>query len=163
VYKNYYGNTLITHQGYSGFSGGVMGIIPELRITYVQLYNVAWIPPYIAHTAFVSLMGKNPEEVMPFYIRRKLYTSLAGSYDSFKQIAKIKIENRGGMLYLIDKNWMDPWIFPLIPKDLSNPNSLNFYTITSTGTMDIYFVKLEDKSIICQYERRIFHKKIKSL
>ncbi len=158
IYKNYYGNTLITHYGYSGFSGGVVGIIPELNITYVQLYNVAWVPPYLAHTAFVSLMGKNPEKIMPFYIRRKLYAKLCGSYENYKGITKITIEKRNGMLYLIDKNWMDPFIFVLIPKDLSNPESMNFYTITPVGTLDIEFVKPIDKPLICEYERRIFHK-----
>ncbi|MHA1993569.1 MAG: serine hydrolase [Candidatus Hodarchaeales archaeon] len=158
IYRNYYGYTLITHHGYSGFSGGIIAIIPELKLSYVQLYNVAWIPQHPAHAAFVALIGKNPEEVIPYYKRRSHYTQLCGNYQSYKEIAKINIEKRGGMLYLTDENWVDKVVLPLIPKDLSNPKIVDFYSILPTGTIDIHFEKQNNGSFICEYERRIFRK-----
>jgi CubicO group peptidase (beta-lactamase class C family) len=158
VYQNYFGHTLIAHYGFSGFSGGMIGIIPELSISVAQLYNVAWIPAFLFHYAVISCLGKDPHKVMPFIRRRTHYTKLCGEYLAFKNIAKIKIENRNGLLHLIDENWLDKDVYPLIPTLNSDPEIMTFYTIQPFGTLDVYFTENDQGQLSCHYERRIFHK-----
>jgi CubicO group peptidase (beta-lactamase class C family) len=158
IYQNYHGHTLITHPGMSGFSGGNLGIIPELNISIVQLYNVHWIPEFLFHSLVVRLLGMNPEEVMPYFRRKKHFARLGGIYEAYKGTTRIKIENRLGMLHLIDDNWADQYVFPLIPKIQSDPEIKEFYIIEPSGTMDVLFSESPNGNIICDYERRILYK-----
>jgi hypothetical protein len=157
IYPNYYGYTLIAHIGVSGVSGGNIGIIPELKISVVQLYNVFWIPGHLFHTAMMLILGKNPSKEMPFYRRRDHYKRLCGYYEAYKKICKVKIENRLGMLYLIDENWADKSVFPLIPKS-TDPEEVEFYSMFPFGTLETSFKIHDDGSITCDYERRLLHK-----
>lgn len=158
VYENYYGYTLVTHQGVSGVSGGNIGFIPELKISVVQLYNVSWLPSHLFHSAILLMLGKNPKEVMPFYIRRDHYKRLCGKYESYKGTTKISVEKKHGMLYLKDENWVEKVLYPLIPKT-TGPVVTEFYIILPYGTLEILFTTPANGSITCDYERRLLHKK----
>ena len=158
IYDNYHGYQVITHQGVSGVTGGNVAIIPELNITFAQLYNVSWIPSHLMHNALTLLLDKDPDEDMPFYIRRKHYKKLCGRYDAYKKTISLTIENKGGMLYLIDDNWPDKTVTPLIPKN-DDPEVMDFYVILPQGNMNIPFTQLSDDHLIFEYERYIVHKK----
>ena len=158
IYDNYHGYKVITHQGVSGVTGGNVAIIPELNVTFAQLYNVSWIPSHLMHNALTLLLGKDPDEAMPFYRRRKHYKKLCGRYDAYKKTISLTIEKRGGMLYLIDDNWADTVVTPLIPKN-DDPEVMEFYAIFPKGNMNIPFTQLFDNHLIFEYERHIVHKK----
>lgn len=158
VYDNYYGYKVITHQGVSGVTGGNVAFIPELNITFAQLYNVSWMPSHLMHRALALLIGKDPDETIPIYKRRKHYRKLSGRYDGYKKITTYDVEKREGMLYLIDDNWSDKTVIPLIPKN-DDPEVMDFYVIFPHGKMDVPFTELPNGTIVFEYERHIAHKK----
>ncbi|UCE12281.1 MAG: serine hydrolase [Candidatus Heimdallarchaeota archaeon] len=161
IYENYNGYTLITHQGVSGVTGGNVGIIPELKLTFAQLYNVSWIPNYLMHVAFSLLVGKNPEE-MPYNKRKRHYRALCGEYEAYKKILSVNIEEKEGLLYLIDNNWQDKGVFPLIPRN-NDPEVMDFYIILPSGSLEVPFTRHEKGQITFDYERYLMHKKTAKL
>ncbi|MCH8907516.1 MAG: serine hydrolase [Candidatus Heimdallarchaeota archaeon] len=158
IFENYFGYTLLTHQGVSGVTGGNVAIIPELKITFAQLYNISWLPTALMHTALVLLLDKDPQTEMPFHRRRKHYEALCGTYEAYKRIVTLEIFEQNGLLYLKDKNWYDTEILPLIPKS-DDPETLNFYIITPFGSIDINFTIHEDNQTTFDYERYLLHKR----
>jgi len=62
------------------------------------------------------------------------------------------------MLYLIDDNWPDKTVIPLIPKN-DEPEVMDFYVILPQGNMNIPFTQLSESHLIFEYERYIVHKK----
>lgn len=158
VYENFHGNTLIAHRGVSGVTGGLIGYMPELNITFAQLYNVSYLPRILKHLAFILLMGKEPKEVMPYYIRRKHYNDLCGRYEAFKKILTIDVQERNGLLYLEGDFWDGRLSHPIIPKS-KNPKVMEFYCITPYGNMDVNFTKLSSGEMTFEYERYLMRKK----
>ncbi len=158
IFENFFGYRLITHGGMSGVSGGWIGFIPELQLTYVQLQNVNWIPLHLMLNAFALLLGKDPEEAIPFYKKKKHLKALSGRYETYKRTLKIDIQLRDGLLFLTDENWVDKNITPLIPKN-DDPECMDYYIITPAGKMDVLFTKHGNGEITFDWERFIFHKK----
>ena len=158
IFENFFGYKLIYHGGMSGVSGGYVGFIPELNLTYAQLQNVHVTPVYLMLTAFALLLGKDPEEDIPFYKRRKHYRKLCGRYEAYKKTITCKIEQRGSVLFLINDDWAQKWEAPLIPKN-DDPEVMDFYLITDYGSMNIPFTKHEDGNISFDWERHLMHKK----
>jgi CubicO group peptidase (beta-lactamase class C family) len=157
IYENYYGHTLITHQGVSGVTGGNVGFVPELNLTFAQLYNVSWLPTYLLHVAFALLLGHDPD-LLPYNKRKKHYIALCGRYEAYKKIITLKIIEKEGLLYLIDDNWQEKGVYPLIPKD-NDPEVMDFYILQPSGSLEIPFTKHENGQITFDYERYLMHKK----
>ncbi|OLS29061.1 MAG: Penicillin-binding protein 4* [Candidatus Heimdallarchaeota archaeon LC_2] len=157
IYDNYYGYTIITHSGISGVTGGNIAIIPELNLTFSQLYNVSWLPPVLMHTALILLLGKNPIQIMPYYKRRQHYARLSGTYEAYRKIITLKITEKEGMLHLQDDNWQESESFPLIPRN-NDSEVMEFYTIYPGGIIDIPFTFHDNGEITFDYERYIMHK-----
>ncbi|MHA2255683.1 MAG: serine hydrolase domain-containing protein [Candidatus Heimdallarchaeaceae archaeon] len=158
VYENYHGYTMIAHGGVSGVTGGQIAFIPELDITFVQLYNVSFLPKLLKHTACTLLLGKNPKEDMPYYIRSKHYKALCGRYEAFKKILTIDVKERNGLLYLEGDFWDGRLLHPIFPKN-GDPDVLEFYSIAPYGKMDVPFTKHDNGEITFEYERYVMHKK----
>ncbi len=157
VYDNYYGYTLVTHGGVSGVTGGQVAFIPELNLTFAQLYNVSWLPTHLMHTALALLLGKDPEKVMPYHIRKKHYKKLCGRYDAYKKTLTMEIKEKESILYL-EGSWQEKFKLPLIPKN-DDPEVMDFYVILPQGNMDVPFSKQDDGHITFDYERYLMHKK----
>ncbi len=158
IHENFFGHRLYVHGGMSGVSGGWVGFIPELNLTYAQLQNVNWTPEHLILTAFALLLGKDPDEDMPLYKRRKHYRVLSGKYEAYKKTITMEIQSRNGLLFLTDENWFDKHSTPLIPKN-DKPEVMDFYVITEYGKMDVPFTKHDDGEITFDWERHILHKK----
>lgn len=158
IYEDFLGYRLITHGGMSGVSGGWVGFIPELNLSYVQLQNVNWVPLHLMLSAFSLLLGKDPEEVMPYYKRKKHLKSLCGKYESYKKTITFEIEQKAGVLFIKGDNWVDPFNAGLIPKN-DDPEVMDFYVITDYGRMDVPFTKHKDGQITFDWERHLMHKK----
>lgn len=162
IFENYYGHTLVTHGGISGVTGGNVAFIPELDLTFTQLYNVSWLPSLLMHTALTALFGLDPKEVIPAYRRKKHYKELTGKYEAYKKIITIEIQEKDGVLYLIDNNWYSKNKVPLIPKN-TKTEVMNFYIPNEAGHLDVPFTKHDDGTITFEYERRLLHKKSKEI
>lgn len=158
VYEEYFGHTMATHSGVSGVTGGHVAIIPELNLSFAQLYNISWLPALLMHTAFALLLGKDHEMEIPYYRRQKHYKSLCGRYEAYKKIITLEIKEKEGLLYIHDNNWSDKCTYPLIPKE-NKPDVMDFYIIASDGALDIPFTKHKNGHITFDYDRYIMHKK----
>lgn len=157
VYENYHGYTLISHSGASGVSGGVIGFIPELKLTFAMLYNVGWMSLHLMDLALVLLMGKSPDDEIPFFKRRKHINRIIGIYEGYKKVitATIKYENNMLVLETID---ITKETLPLIPKDITDPECMNFYVFMPYGIMDVDFRRDINDNIIFEFERNLMHK-----
>ncbi len=158
IYHDFFGQRIITHGGNSGVSGGMVGFIPELKLTFALLQNVNWIPLHLMFVAFALIFGKNPDEEMPFFKRRKHLRSLAGRYETYKKTITVQVQNRNGLLYILDENWVDKITIPLIPKN-NDPEVMEFYAPTPYGRMDVPFTKHIDGHITLDWERHVLHQK----
>ncbi len=158
IFENFFGYKLIYHGGMSGVSGGYIGFIPELNLTYAQLQNVHVTPVYLMLTAFALLLGKDPEEEMPYYKRKKHYRNLCGRYEAYKKTITCEIEQRGSVLFLINEDWSQKFVTPLIPMN-NDPEVMDFYIITDYGSLRIPFTKHDDGNISFDWERHLMHKK----
>jgi CubicO group peptidase (beta-lactamase class C family) len=158
VYEDFFGNTLIGHRGVSGVTGGLVGFMPELNITFAQLYNVSYLPKLPKHLAFTLLMGKDHKEVMPFFKRRTHYNNLCGRYEAYKKILTIDVTARNGLLYLEGDFWDGRLSHPIIPST-DDTEVMDFHLITPYGRMEVPFTKHDNGEITFEYERYIMHKK----
>ncbi len=154
--ENYHGYTLITHSGASGVSGGFIGFIPELQITFAQLYNVGWFSRHLLDYASILLMGKDPEKELPFIKRRDYFEKIVGRYEAYKKTIVMDVVEKVGLLYL-EGELVEKFSFPLIPSS-EDITPLKFYVITPYGTMDVIFTFHEDGKITFDYERYLMHK-----
>ncbi|MFX0210891.1 MAG: hypothetical protein ACFFDT_33235, partial [Candidatus Hodarchaeota archaeon] len=152
---NYHGYTLITHSGASGVSGGFIGFIPELKVTYAQLYNVGWLARHLMDYAMILLMGKDPDK-LPFIQRRDYFERIVGKYEAYKKTITMEVVEKVGLLYL-EGNLVEKFSFHLIPY-LEDATPLKFYVITPYGKMDVIFTLHENGEITFDYERHLMHK-----
>ncbi|MFW9777882.1 MAG: serine hydrolase [Candidatus Heimdallarchaeota archaeon] len=156
VVENYHGYTLITHSGSSGVSGGYIGFIPELEVTYAQLYNIGWLPRHLIDYAFLLLMGKEPDKELPFIERRDFFEKIVGKYEAYKKTVKMEIVEKAGLLYL-EGELIEKFSFPLIPSsEASTPHK--FHVVNPYGTMDVEFTFHANGEITFDYERHLMHK-----
>ncbi|MEE9411276.1 MAG: serine hydrolase [Candidatus Heimdallarchaeota archaeon] len=158
VIEDFHGYTLVSHGGVSGVTGGQIGFIPELNLTFVQLYNVSFLSTHPLYTAFTSLIGKDPDEHMPFFRRRKHYKNLCGRYDAYKKILSLELKQRYGSLFLEGDFWDGRVSQSLIPCN-EDPEVMEFYSNTPFGKMYVPFTKHNNGEITFEYQRYIMHKK----
>lgn len=154
IIPDFFGHTVIYHSGSSGTSGGVHCFIPELDLTYAQLENVDGLPNYLFILALSLLIGLDPDQNIPYFQRRKLFTELVGVYKSYKEIKVITITEKNGLLYLQEKGDDDKT--PLIPYSFEADN-MDFYIQEEFGKFDINFQRFNDE-IIFDYERDLMHR-----
>lgn len=154
VIDNFFDKKLIYHGGSSGTSGGVYCFIPELDLTYVQLQNVDSSTRYLSVLAMALLLGLDPDEQVPFFKKRKIYSELIGKYKSYKNLTEVEITKKNGLLFLQEKGNEDA--IPLIPQNFE-PDTMEFYLPQDSGRLDISFYHHNDE-LLFDYERSIMHK-----
>ncbi|MHA2334800.1 MAG: serine hydrolase, partial [Candidatus Hodarchaeales archaeon] len=139
IVEDYHGYTLISHAGGSGVSGGFIAFLPELNVTYAQLYNIGFLTRHLMDYALLLLIGKDPDEELVFIKRRRHYKKITGKYEAYKKIITMSIIEKSGMLYL-EGELDEKFSFPLIPHT-TDPEVMNFYIITPFGKMDVNFTQ----------------------
>ncbi|MHA1406727.1 MAG: serine hydrolase [Candidatus Heimdallarchaeaceae archaeon] len=117
IFQNFHGHNLVTHGGMSGVTGGYVGFIRDLGITYAQLQNVNYTPSLLMFTAFNILLGYEPKEIMPYYKRKLHYETLCGQYEAYKKTITLEVVKKGDMLFVKGDNWYSEFELPLIPKN----------------------------------------------
>lgn len=152
--EDFLGKKILYHGGSSGVSGGVLCFVPELELTYVQLQNITTAPNYLYALALCLIMGQEPDEVIPFFRRRKHYAGLVGHYAAYKNILELDIYQKNGLLYMREKDTEES--LPLIPSN-DEPEVLDFYIVTDFGKLEIPFQK-RNGEVLFDYERNILHK-----
>ena len=117
-----------------------LAMIPSLKLGVAMAANTSR-PPFatIADGILMALMGRDPY-IHPHLILREKMRSLIGEYQIHMGLEKLRVINRGGLLYLEQKDSFLDATTPLIPEE-PMLNSLRFYSLTEGIIQPIEFVK----------------------
>ncbi len=133
-----------------------LAMVPDLKLGVAMAANTSR-PPFatIADGIFAALMGQNPYAHPHLELREKM-RNLIGDYQIHMGLEKLRVINKGGLLYIEQK---DPFLdcqTPLIPND-PMMSSLSFHTLTDGLRQPVEFVETN-----CGYdlflERYRYHK-----
>ena len=160
VTPDFLGHRMLGHGGSILVSTAYMTFIPGMRAGVVMMGNSAKLPyEEIAESVFASMMGHDPSDVIPSLKVKERMSRLAGCYETYMGIEKVRVVRRGGMLYLEQRDPFTDALVPLIPED-PLLGSTAFYTLTEGVKAPIEFVVKADGCVDLLVERYCFHKKI---
>jgi hypothetical protein len=118
-------------------------MIPDLKLGVAMAANTSR-PPFatIADGMFIALMGKDPYSHPHLRLRDRM-KSLTGEYQIHMNLERLRVVNRGGLLYLEQKNSFVDSLTPLIPEE-PHLGNLRFYTLVDGLRQPVEFVEKED-------------------
>jgi CubicO group peptidase (beta-lactamase class C family) len=157
VIPDFHGHRQLSHGGSLLVATAHLAMVPDLKLGVAMAANTSR-PPFatIADGIFAALMGKDPYAHSHLQLREKM-RSLIGEYQIHMGLERLRVINRGGLLYLEQK---DPFLdtqTPLIPEEPKMSN-LCFYTLAEGIRQPVEFKETE-----CGYdlflERYRYHKK----
>jgi CubicO group peptidase (beta-lactamase class C family) len=158
ISEDFLGYKLVSHGGSTGLSSAQFSFIPELNIGMVTEANVgSGFGIQIGKTILCKLLGKIPEDEIPFFKIESKMEKFAGEYKNYKGLTKIKILLENGMLTLETRYRDIPSRFPLIPEDLKISNN-RFYIYIFGSKTPVLFEEREKDQIDVFIERNRFHK-----
>ncbi|MCX8169421.1 MAG: serine hydrolase [Candidatus Methanomethylicia archaeon] len=161
IIEDFFGRKLIGHSGSTGCSSAYTAFIPEEKIGIVMASNTTGFPYMaVAHTILALMMGKKEEEVPVIRIQKKM-DMLTGVYEGYGGVIRMNVVNRGGILYLEQKDEFTDMSIPLIPEK-DNLEDLTFYIWSNGVRQPIEFTISKDGKIDLYIERNRLHK-VKSL
>jgi len=159
ITEDFLGHKMISHGGSILVSTAYLAFIPELKIGVAMAANTTRPPyPVIAEGAFAALMGKKPEKAVPALRIRRWMKTLAGDYEVYKGLQRVRVVERGGLLYLEQKGPFTDMTVPLIPEnDELEPQ--RFYILTEGVKQPVKFDVRSPTDIDLYVERYRYHKK----
>jgi CubicO group peptidase (beta-lactamase class C family) len=158
ITPDFHGYKMISHGGSILVSTAHMSFIPELKTGVVIMANSA-APPWgdIAEGIYCTLLGMEPFEHVPSLIVKNKLRMLVGSYSTYKDIERVEVQLKGGMLYLKQKTPFTDTLTPLIPRD-SLLGSTLFYTYVNGLEAPVEFQIKENGNVDLYFERYRYHK-----
>jgi len=107
---------------------------------------------------FATMMGREPSEAVPSIAVKSRMNELAGVYETYWGIERVRVVKRGGMLYLEQKDAFTDALVPLIPED-PTMQSTTFYVLADGIKAPVEFVVHGDGQVDLFVERYCYHKK----
>jgi CubicO group peptidase (beta-lactamase class C family) len=160
ITPDFLGHKMIDHGGSIAVSTAYMAFVPDLKAGVVMMGNSSGMDyATIAESVLAILMGKDPAETIPgLYIRERM-KRLVGSYEVYRGLERLEVVNRGGLLYLEEKNPRtgESTLTPLIPEDPTLAFS-DFYTLRNGLEYPVEFAAREDGKIDLFIGRYCYHK-----
>ncbi|MFX1512344.1 MAG: serine hydrolase domain-containing protein [Promethearchaeota archaeon] len=156
INEDFFDNTLIMHRG--GITGGssLIGFLKELKIGFTAIGNTNGLPFNEILAALTSLIGKDPEKDLPLIVRSNHNEKLCGNYTSYKDIHRLTIVIKQGVLFLESKT--PPSSVPLLPKD-DGLEPLDYYILSTLGDKTLVQFRFdEDDKIHFTLESTYYHK-----
>jgi CubicO group peptidase (beta-lactamase class C family) len=140
IIPDFHGVKQVYHGGSLFVATAHLAMIPSLKLGVAMAANTSR-PPFatIADGILMALMGRDPY-IHPHLILREKMRSLIGEYQIHMGLEKLRVINRGGLLYLEQKDSFLDATTPLIPEE-PMLNSLRFYSLTEGIMQPIEFVK----------------------
>jgi CubicO group peptidase (beta-lactamase class C family) len=157
ILPDFLGQKQVNHGGSLLVATAHLAMVPSLGLGVAMAANTSR-PPFatIADGVFASLMGRDPYAHPHLRLREKM-RSLTGEYQIHMGLERLRVVNKGGLLYIEQR---DPFIdaqAPLIPED-PMLGKLRFYTLTEGIRQPIEFVETGD-SYDLFVERYRYHKR----
>lgn len=155
VTPDFLGHKLVSHGGSIVVSTAHMAFLPDVGIGIVMLGNGPGMAyGTIAESVLALMLGQDPDVALPGNGIRKRMDRLVGDYATYKDLEKLKVVKRGGLLYMENEG---PGT-PLIPEDPTY-QSLRFHTLREGLKYPVEFRSREDGSLILLVERYVYRKK----
>jgi hypothetical protein len=154
ITENFFGNDIVMHAG--GIIGGIslIGFIKDKGIGFTAIGNSDGFSFMEIFSALALILGKDPDEDLPFIKLTNHLNELCGDYETFGGVNKVTIANKGGILFIENKKWSTST--PIIPQDDST-TPMEFHLLNPFGTkMPVVFRK--DNGIQFISERNQFRK-----
>lgn len=161
VVEDFLGSKLVSHGGSIRVSGAHLAFMPDQKVGVAIAYNMLPFPSStVAQGIFAILMGKDPEKlpsvVQAREIERKM-KMLTGNYETYMGISKVKVVNKGGLLYLEQKTPFGESSVPLIPES-EKMETYKFYTWSNGVKSPVEFVVHSPEKIDLYRGVMVFHK-----
>jgi CubicO group peptidase (beta-lactamase class C family) len=158
ILPNFFGEKQVNHGGSLLVATAHLALVPRLGIGVAMAANTSR-PPFatIADGVFAALMGRDPYEHPHLKLRDRM-KSLTGEYHIHMGLEKLKVVNRGGLLYIEQKDPFLDALTPLIPEE-PNLSNLRFYTQVEGIRTPVEFVEAGGGYDL-YLERYRYHKKV---
>ncbi|USS40663.1 serine hydrolase [Thermococcus aggregans] len=152
IHPDFLGERLIQHSGSVLIYTGFIGYIPEKKLGVAVLANSAGYPlSSIGMYALALMLGKNPEEDLPFIRRERILKKLEGTYEGYKGSIKFNVKRQGDFLLLeMASRFMNSTI-PLVPERVED-NTVVCFTLSNGRKVSAEFY-IKDKEVELIYER----------
>jgi CubicO group peptidase (beta-lactamase class C family) len=158
IYEDFLGHRFVSHGGSTGMSSAYFAFIPELNIGVVTAANMGnGMGGLISQSSLSILMGKDPEESIPFFRIQDKMKQLSGEYTNYKKLARIKVFIENGMLVGETKFGEVTNKYALIPEDLKLSDN-RFYLYSFGNKTPVKFDIKEDGNVDLFIERNYFQK-----
>jgi CubicO group peptidase (beta-lactamase class C family) len=143
ILPDFYCHRQISHGGSLLVSTAHLAMIPDLKLGVAMAANTSR-PPFatIAEGMFIALMGKDPYSHPHLRLREKM-RDLTGEYQIHMGLERLRVVNKGGLLYLEQKDSFIDSLTPLIPEEPYLEN-LRFYIQVDGLRQPIEFVEKGD-------------------
>ncbi|MEM3615184.1 MAG: serine hydrolase [Candidatus Methanomethylicia archaeon] len=156
ITEDFFERKMVGHSGSTGCSSAYTAFIPEERIGIVMASNTTGFPYItVAHTILAVMMGRKVDDV-PIIKIQKTLEMLTGVYEGYGGVIRMNVINRGGLLYLEQKDEFADISTPLIP-ERDDLEELRFY-IWSNGTRQPVEFVISERKVDLYIERNRLHK-----
>jgi len=157
IIEDFFGRKLVAHSGSTGCSSAYTAFIPEERIGIVMASNTTGFPyTTIAHTILALMMNRKMEEIPIIKIQRKM-RMLTGVYEGYGGVIRMNVVEKGGMLYIEQRDELTDISMPLIP-DRDDLEDLKFHIWSNGVRQPVEFKIRENGKIDLYIERNVLHK-----
>lgn len=162
IHKDFFGYTLIHHSGSWIGASAWLAMLPELKLGAVFLSNKHPSPRMLALSTLAMLIGIDIKKEFPLFVYRNHLEKLAGEYELYKGVGKMKLTVKGGVLFYKYDYWrIDAPLIPFVTDgDLI---TLNYYLMTEVGGKDPVQFEIDDNGSIWMHHERLKWKKLRDL
>jgi hypothetical protein len=158
VVEDFLGQKLVMHSGSIMVSGGYLAFMPEMKVGVAMGFNMLRFPSaIIAQGFFATMLGKDPEKVIPVLGIRKRLRMLPGKYETYRGVSKARVAYREGLLYFEQETRDGKTSMPLIPED-EKVKTYDFYAYSDGTKTPFRFDVHSPEKIDLDLGRVKFHK-----
>lgn len=160
ITEDFFNRTMISHGGSTAVSSAFLAFVPDLKMGVATAANVGdGKGSLLAQAIFAMAIGKKPQNVIPQLQVQQRLKQLTGDYVSYKNITKVSISLKNGMLFIDYKDELMDLEHPLIPKTDTVENN-HFYIYRMGNRMPVEFEIKDDGKVDLLVERNCFHKQV---
>ncbi|MFW9777740.1 MAG: serine hydrolase [Candidatus Heimdallarchaeota archaeon] len=163
IHENFYGHKIVHHSGSWIGASAWLAMLPDLELGVVFLSNKHPSPRMMALSAIVMLLGRDLNKEFPLLRHRNHIEKLAGEYELYKGVGKMKLAAKGGLLqYQFDYWGINSPLIPLERDDMDSV-TLNYYLVTEVGAKDPVEFEIDEHGTIWMHHERLKWKKVREL
>jgi CubicO group peptidase (beta-lactamase class C family) len=157
ITPDFHGRKMVSHGGSILVSTAHMSLVPEVGLGVIIMGNSAKIAyEAISESILALLMGLDPGESTPLFVIQKRLKRLTGRYETYMGIESVKVNYKGGMLYLESETPFAKTSIPLIQEDMMVEEPV-FYVMVDGLKAPVVFEEKES-GIDLYVERYCYHR-----